>query len=307
MHQFDKKLSGAGLKIGRNRMARILVIDDQQAIRFMIRRSLEREGHEVAEAGDGEEGIERFRQSPVDLVVTDIHMPRRDGLEVIKELRSHFPDVKIIALSGNPRETIAAATHLGPGYVFIKPFSIKEFLVAVDKMLGDRPERAVPAVKLSTLGYQRWPAKTRLDGILQTLKKAGVNTLIDIRISPCSVHPESDPPNARGPRDWNLQPGDRGIALHLKEAGIDYRWLPELGNPQKNDGTMAVLRDHIASENAAWPVNRGLILLRNLVQSSGKQCCLLCACEDPETCHRRLVTEALNDRFFEGALEVSHL
>ena len=136
-------------------MARILVTDDQQAIRFLIRRTLEREGHKVTEAGDGEEGIERFRQSPVDLVVTDIHMPHRDSLEVIQELRNHFPDVKIIALSGNPRETIAAATHLGPSYVFIKPFSIKEFLAAVDKLLGDQPEKAVPAAKLSTLGYQR--------------------------------------------------------------------------------------------------------------------------------------------------------
>jgi len=61
------------------------------------------------------------------------------------------------------------------------------------------------------------------------------------------------------------------------------------------------------SENAVWPVNRGLKLLRDLVRSPGKQCCLLCACKDPETCHRQLVAEALNDRFFEGALEVTHL
>ncbi len=199
-------------------MARILVIDDQQAIRFLIRRSLEREGYEVSEAGDGEEGIERFRESPVDLVVTDIHMPRRDGMEVIRELRSHFPEVKLIALSGTPRETIEAATHLGPGYVFIKPFSIKEFLVAVEKLLEDRPEEVLPAVKLSTLGYQGWPAKTRLDGILQTLKEAGVNTLIDIRISPCSVHPESSGP--RSPRDWNLQPGDLGIASNVADPAL---------------------------------------------------------------------------------------
>lgn len=84
-------------------MTRILVIDDEPQVRAMLRQMLEREGYEVVEAEEGEEGMRRYREQPVDLVITDILMPQKEGIETIRALRRTNPGVKIIAISGGGR------------------------------------------------------------------------------------------------------------------------------------------------------------------------------------------------------------
>ncbi len=81
-------------------MARILVVDDDDSIREMLRAMLERDGHEVVDASNGVEAIALYRLTQVDVVITNILMPEKEGLETIRELREEFPDVKIIAMSG---------------------------------------------------------------------------------------------------------------------------------------------------------------------------------------------------------------
>ena len=81
-------------------MARILVIDDDDRIRGMVLEMLSESGHEVGEASNGQEGLDQFRQTPTDLVITDILMPEKDGLEIIQILKKENPEVKIIAVSG---------------------------------------------------------------------------------------------------------------------------------------------------------------------------------------------------------------
>ena len=85
---------------GRYIVARILVVDDDQAIRLLLRAMLERRGHAVIEAKNGDEGLQYYRAAPADLVITDIQMPVLDGLQMIKELRGDFPTAQIIAISG---------------------------------------------------------------------------------------------------------------------------------------------------------------------------------------------------------------
>ena len=84
-------------------MARILIIDDDVQILSMLRQTLEREGYEVVEASDGEQGEKLFREKPTDLIITDLIMPEKEGVETIKEIRSEFPETKIIAMSGGGR------------------------------------------------------------------------------------------------------------------------------------------------------------------------------------------------------------
>jgi CheY-like chemotaxis protein len=72
-------------------VTRILVIDDEEAARGLIRAILEPMGYSILEAVDGRDGINRFRQSPTDLVVTAMYMPRGDGLIVIRELQADYP------------------------------------------------------------------------------------------------------------------------------------------------------------------------------------------------------------------------
>lgn len=158
--------------------------------------------------------------------------------------------------------------------------------------------------RLFLVGYGRWPAPKRLQALLEALKGAGVELLIDIRIVPCSSDPDPNTKSRYGPKDWNLQVDGAGIKRHLEQAGIDYLWMPELGNPQPKDPEMAVMRSHLASPRANWPVNRGLLKLRELVPE--KRCAILCACKEPEDCHRNLVAEEFRSRYFPD-LEIEHL
>jgi hypothetical protein len=151
------------------------------------------------------------------------------------------------------------------------------------------------------VGYGAWPASTRAARLVEALKGRGVSDLVDVRLNPCSSDPV--PGRPYGPKPWNLQAGEAGIVGLLAAGGIGYRWLNELGNPQRQDPAMAVLRAHLADPSGGWPVHRGLERLAALV-SSGGTLALLCACGDGRTCHRTVVAEALNARHFAGALKL---
>ena len=156
-----------------------------------------------------------------------------------------------------------------------------------------------------TLGYGRWPANMRLERLVQALLDGGITTLADIRHSPCPSN--LNPQAPYGPRDWNLQYAGQGLDDHLRQVGIEYLWIVELGNPQKNDREMRILRAHLAEPDEPWPVNRGLDLLQRLVRKKGQRCCVLCACKDYDSCHRKLIAEAFSTRFFGGNLEIREL
>jgi Domain of unknown function DUF488 len=139
-------------------------------------------------------------------------------------------------------------------------------------------------------------------GLVEALRSRGVTRLVDVRLSPCA----SDPGEGRpyGPKPWNLQTGRSGLARLLEASGIAYEWLVELGNPQRRDPAMTVLRAHLADPLGGWPVHRGLDRLASLLESPGQVVALLCACEDWRTCHRTLVARALADRAFGRKLDL---
>ena len=120
-------------------MARILVIDDDIQILEMLRQTLEREGYEVIDARDGKEGIRFYREAPTDLIITDIVMPKKEGVETIMELKRDFPDVKIIAISGGgrigPENYLQIAKSLGAMHTFTKPIGREKLLAAVRELL----------------------------------------------------------------------------------------------------------------------------------------------------------------------------
>jgi DNA-binding response OmpR family regulator len=121
-------------------MATILVIDDDEQSRAFLRDVLEFAGYEVYDACDGRQGISCFRQSSIDLVITDIVMPEQEGLETIIALRREQPGIHIIALSGggarNNLDYLVSANMLGAERTFAKPCSRKELLEAIESLLG---------------------------------------------------------------------------------------------------------------------------------------------------------------------------
>ena len=110
-------------------MARILVIDDDDTVSLSMRLALEDADHQVEEAADGLEGMNLFRINPVDLVITDIFMPEKEGLETIDEIKQVCSQTKIIAISGGGRmdseDYLGTAMRLGADYSLLKPFDIQ--------------------------------------------------------------------------------------------------------------------------------------------------------------------------------------
>lgn len=112
-------------------MATILIIDDEEGIRALLRTTLQAAGHEVTEAPNGRIGLELYRQRRTDLVITDLAMPELNGLGVILALTREFLDAKVIAISGGETNDLDVAKLLGARRTFHKPFSMTQLLDAV--------------------------------------------------------------------------------------------------------------------------------------------------------------------------------
>ena len=113
----------------------ILLVDDEEAVRKVLTFPLERDGYQVVQAADGEEALARFGDQPVDLVVLDIMLPKLDGLEVCKQLRSRS-SVPIIMLTARDDELDkVVGLELGADDYITKPFSIREFRSRVRALL----------------------------------------------------------------------------------------------------------------------------------------------------------------------------
>ena len=124
-------------------MARIIVIDDQEPIRRIVRRALEQDGHEVLDASEGEMGMRLLEQHAADVVITDIFMPGQDGILTLRQIRKQFPAVKVIVISGGDSSGLLDLRHdaelLGAVKSLQKPFTAAELIQTVREVLSDRP------------------------------------------------------------------------------------------------------------------------------------------------------------------------
>jgi DNA-binding response OmpR family regulator len=122
---------------------RILVIDDDEQIRELLTYYLHAKGYEASTAPDGNRGLKAFQNEPADLVIVDLIMPEKEGLETIQELKALEPHVKIIAISGGMRggtlDFLPAALQLGAMKIFPKPFDIDALGEAIRELLSSGP------------------------------------------------------------------------------------------------------------------------------------------------------------------------
>jgi CheY-like chemotaxis protein len=120
--------------------ARVLVIDDDELVREALRAVLESGGYEVLSAADGDEGIRVFEAEHTAIIITDIVMPNREGIETIGELRRIAPDAKIVAISGGGQrgstDYLRAAELLGADRTLRKPFTSEEILAVTKELLA---------------------------------------------------------------------------------------------------------------------------------------------------------------------------
>jgi DNA-binding NtrC family response regulator len=127
-------ISGAG--------QRVLIVDDDPGIRRTLHILLSREGYQVTQASNGVEALRLWRDKGCDLVITDLHMPEKNGIETIVELLSHTPGMRIIAMSGGGQtkrlDLLSNATMLGAVLTIEKPFTLSEMMTIVRQAL--KPE-----------------------------------------------------------------------------------------------------------------------------------------------------------------------
>lgn len=121
-------------------MPRVLVIDDDDTMREMLVQMMEREGIESVSAEDGHKGLRLLQREEIELVITDIVMPRKEGLETIMNVRKKYPEIPIIAVSGGGKigaeSYLPMAREFGARFVFAKPLIRKEFVAAIKECLG---------------------------------------------------------------------------------------------------------------------------------------------------------------------------
>jgi len=119
----------------------ILLIDDEIELRATVSRLLQRAGYEVVTAANGAEALATARFVRADLIITDILMPEKEGLETIAELRREFPELPVIAVSGggivDPESYLTLAQKLGADRTLAKPFGFQELLSTVQELLDE--------------------------------------------------------------------------------------------------------------------------------------------------------------------------
>ncbi len=122
-------------------MRKILIMDDDEQVLSLLSRSMERAGFAAATAVNGREGQRLLEKQPFDLVITDLIMPEKEGMETISYIKRQFPEMKIIAISGGgrigPETYLPAALELGADLAFAKPFAMDELMNGVRGLLNE--------------------------------------------------------------------------------------------------------------------------------------------------------------------------
>lgn len=127
-------------------MAKILLVEDDEAVRDMLTQMLERNKHEVQGAVDGENALEVLKEFKPDMMVTDIIMPKKSGTDLIKEVKANLPNLEIIAISGGGRSDpigyLDLSEELGASVSFAKPVDNEALLMSIDLLLMGKKSEA---------------------------------------------------------------------------------------------------------------------------------------------------------------------
>ncbi|MFN3135063.1 MAG: sigma-54-dependent transcriptional regulator [Candidatus Kryptonium sp.] len=117
--------------------SRILVVDDEETLRYLLSSELAAEGYEVETAGDGDEAIESIKQKDYDVVLLDIKMPRVDGFEVLRFIKQNKPEIKVIMLTAYADvKNAIEALKLGASDFVSKPYDLEDILTSINRALG---------------------------------------------------------------------------------------------------------------------------------------------------------------------------
>lgn len=151
-------------------MAKILIIDDEADMRFAMRMLLERTGHQVVEAGDGEAALKKLAEENADLALLDMRLPGMDGIQILQRIKTEYPNVPVVMVTGYGNVELAdQALQMGADHYLSKPFHNKELLNVLHGILQKRglpipePEKPVETVALATTASPEPAAAKKMD------------------------------------------------------------------------------------------------------------------------------------------------
>jgi CheY-like chemotaxis protein len=131
----EKDIKGQDGTYEKKPIKNILFVDDEESVRKIFKEALEKFGYKVTVAPNGNEGIKLFRENPVELIITDIFMPEKDGHAFILEIMQEFPDTRVFAITGKQSYDLEMelniAQTLGAVKVFTKPCKLSELIEAI--------------------------------------------------------------------------------------------------------------------------------------------------------------------------------
>ena len=127
-------------------MANVLIVDDEEMDRFLESKVIEEAGHTPFFAGDGNAALQMYRENDIALVITDLRMPKVDGISLIRSIIAINPDAAIIAVSGLPQH-LDAARESGAVAGLVKPVAPQDLIDTVQEILGKLPTRSPPPRK----------------------------------------------------------------------------------------------------------------------------------------------------------------
>jgi DNA-binding response OmpR family regulator len=180
-------------------LSRILVLDDEVSLRRVLRSILEQAGHTVFEAPDGREGMALWRRERTDVVLTDLYMPNKDGIEVLLEMQDLTTRPKIIVMSGGGQKSLSdlssAALSLGADRVLVKPFDAQTLLAAIQEVLAGHSDTTdvVPRQRSTDeRKHARIPVYFPASFGDGTIEQTG--TVLDISPEGCRIRCSTAPP-----------------------------------------------------------------------------------------------------------------
>lgn len=134
-------------------MANILVVDDEEDIVQLMSETLDLWGHQTITAMDGEQALEKFQEAPVDLVISDLRLPKMNGVRLLEKLKDIDHDVEVILFTGFPEVTTAIEAMKNGAYDYlIKPVDLNELRLKIDRAL----EKKDIGKSLTTLRGVNW-------------------------------------------------------------------------------------------------------------------------------------------------------
>ena len=144
----------------------VLIVDDDAALGLFLQKGLKLEGHEVSWVGDGEAALEYVQQSRPDLVVLDLSLPRKDGIEVLEEMRGRFDGTAVLVLTGRSMvEDRIKCLNLGADDCLLKPFSFHELTARCRALLRRRERFADPVLRHGDVLLNRMERRVTRNGM----------------------------------------------------------------------------------------------------------------------------------------------